>query len=109
MRFGELLKNLIESRGIAKSALCRQLGVSRPYLYAIFSGDVVPPVADRQVQIADILGLERSERAIFFDAAADEREELPADIVAYYMRSLKNRNEFRKQRALEIHGTARRK
>lgn len=106
MRFGELFKSLIERRGIAKSALCRQIGVSRPYLYAVLSGEASPPVAEKQAQIANLLGLTNSERAAFFDAAAAERDELPADIAEYYLSSATRRREFRRQRVVDLGSVA---
>lgn len=93
--FGSYLKDLVEQKGISKVKLCREVGFSRPYLYAIFSGDSQPPVASRQLQLAECLGLSRSEREKMFDLAAIQRNETPADIALYYGKDPEHRREVR--------------
>lgn len=83
MRYGELLKELVDKNGLSKSGLCSSLGISRPYLYAVFSGTTPPPVPEKQKKIASLLPITNEEKSALFDLAASERGELPADIVDY--------------------------
>ena len=83
MRYGELLKELVDRNGLSKSGLCSDLGISRPYLYAVFSGTTPPPVPEKQKKIVSLLPVSNEERSALFDLAANERGELPADIVDY--------------------------
>lgn len=83
MRYGELLKELVDKNGLSKSGLCSDLGISRPYLYAVFSGTTPPPVPEKQKKIASLLPITNEEKSALFDLAASERGELPVDIVDY--------------------------
>lgn len=103
--FGELLERWLDRSGMTKIALCRALGVSRPYLYSVLSGDVPPPVPDKQLLIAQILDLDSTDAAELFDTAARERREIPADIARYYLIDERHRCEFRMERAEELEAT----
>lgn len=82
MSYGTYLKELVDSKGITKTDICAELGVSRPYLYAIFSGTTPPPVPEKQRQLVTLLNLDSGQADLLYDLAAREREELPADIAA---------------------------
>lgn len=80
MAYGEVLKAFIDSSGISKTYICESLGISRPYLYAVFSGATPPPVPEKQIQLADLLNANKEQRSMLFDLAASERNEPPADV-----------------------------
>lgn len=82
MQYGDYLKELIEASEITKTDFCAHIGISRPYLYAIFTGRTPPPVPEKQRQIVSMLGLTAEQESILFDLAASERNETPADIAA---------------------------
>lgn len=82
MSYGTYLKELIDSKRVTKTAVCAELGISRPYLYAIFTGATPPPVPEKQRQLVAFLNLDEGQADLLYDLAAREREELPADIVA---------------------------
>jgi len=103
--FGELLRYLLDRSGMTKVAVCRALGVSRPYLYSVMSGDAPPPVPEKQFRIVQILDLDSSDAAQLFEAAARERHELPADIAHYYLSNERHRYDLRRERANEVQAT----
>ena len=78
--FGEYLKSLIRSSGMTQSAFYMALGIQKPYFYDILSGRVKPPHYALQRKAMEILGTDPRTREEFFDRAALERHELPADI-----------------------------
>lgn len=82
MRYGEYLKELLDGSSLSKTKLCATIGVSRPYLYAVFSGATPPPVPSKQLAIANLLPATNEQKSILFDLAANERNEMPADILA---------------------------
>jgi transcriptional regulator with XRE-family HTH domain len=95
----------VERKGLTKIALCKQLGVSRPYLYSVLAGEVAPPVPERQFRIAQILELDSAEATELFEVAARERNELPADIANYYLADARHRRDFRRTHAREMQAT----
>jgi len=78
--FGEYLKQLIKEAGLTQSNFYTRLGIRRPYFYDIVSRRVNPPPPHLQFKALDILQAGENARELFFDLAAKERGELPADI-----------------------------
>ena len=83
IKFGEMLKNLRKGKGISMANFIKDIGISRTYLVEVEKGILKPPTQSRQVQIAEYLKLTDGERKVFYDIAAKERNELPADILEY--------------------------
>ena len=52
----------------------------KPYFYDILSGKVNPPPPERQFAMLKLLNPTEEQRNLFFDLAAQERNEVPADI-----------------------------
>ena len=98
--FKDAMREYLQANGVAKASLCRQAKLSRPYLYAILSGESKPPTYEVQLRIADVLHLSTEEKSRFFDIAASERQEPPADIYSFYMDS-SHKEEFRNRCAKE--------
>ena len=80
--FGEYLKSLIRSSGMTQSAFYMALGIQKPYFYDILSGRVKPPHYALQMKAMEILDPDPRAREEFYDRAALERHELPADIAS---------------------------
>ncbi len=81
MKFGELLKQLIKKEGVTQQKFYETVGIGKPYFYDIASGKVCPPPADVQMRMVSALTkLTAEEKNTFFDIAARERHEIPADI-----------------------------
>lgn len=79
--FGELLKQYIKKEGITQQKFYESVGIGKPYFYDIASGKVCPPPADVQMRMTSALTkLTLEEKNAFFDIAAKERGEVPADI-----------------------------
>lgn len=93
--FCDTLESLIKSAGCTKAQLCRGVRISRPYLYAVLSGESKPPTYEVQIRMADYLRLEAGARETLYDEAAKERGEVPADIM-YYFQSSEHIAEFRR-------------
>lgn len=54
--------------------------ISHPYLLDLMNGNKVPPDINTQINIANALELKPREKIKFFNLAAEERKEIPADI-----------------------------
>lgn len=81
MTFGELLKELIKNEGITQQAFYSSVGIGKPYFYDIVSGKVCPPPAEVQMRmVSSFKRLTPNMKNLFFDIAAKERHEVPADI-----------------------------
>ena len=76
--FGEYLKGLIEANGMTQIEFYTALGIKKPYFCDIVAGKVNPPPL--QIKAMEILESDNQTREKFFDIAAQERHELPADI-----------------------------
>lgn len=81
--FGDMLKHLIKLSEMSQICFYTKLGITKPYFYDILSGKVNPPPPKIQFKMADILRLSNKQREAFFEMAASERRELPADIMYY--------------------------
>lgn len=79
--FGEFLREKIKQAGISQSTFYRAVDITKPYFYDILSGKVNPPPSDVQFRMIENLELDEDERTEFFNLAAEERGEIPADIV----------------------------
>lgn len=88
MRFCEKLKTLRISVGYGFNDFWKEAKISNVYLSGLENGTKPPPPPDRQRDFIRILRDKQqlSEEDIneFYDLAAKERNELPADIVAGY-------------------------
>lgn len=81
VKFGELLKQFIKKEGITQQKFYEAVGIGKPYFYDIASGKVCPPPPDVQMRMVGALTkLTPDEKNAFFDIAARERHEIPADI-----------------------------
>ncbi len=78
--FGDYLKELIKVKGMTQIEFYTALGIKKPYFYDIVSGRVNPPPYSLQFKAMDILEADEQTREKFFDMAAQDRKELPADI-----------------------------
>lgn len=81
--FGAYFVKLIKEHDYSQSKFASVLGVSKTYLYDVFNGRVKPPTPDMQERIVELLCLTDDEKNVFYSKAADERHELPKDIVEY--------------------------
>lgn len=81
--YGDFLTQLIKKRKMSQSSFYSQLGIKKPYFYDIVAGRVNPPPYDVQLRIIQILDLKENDIYRLFDLAANERNEIPFDIVIY--------------------------
>lgn len=86
-QYGKFLTQLIKDKNMSQRSFYNQLGIKKPYFYDIVAGRVNPPPSDVQLRIIKILNLNESDIHKLFDLAANQRNEIPYDIVIY----LKNR------------------
>lgn len=80
-RFGNYLKTLIKIAGMTQSEFYSQWGIKKPYFYDIVSSKVNPPPPHLQYKAVEILRMSEKESEKFFDLAARERDDTPADIL----------------------------
>ncbi len=79
-KFCGLLAQMIKEADLTNVEFYTALGIKKPYFYDILSGKVNPPPSDRQFAMLKLLDPTEEERTLFFDLAAKERNEVPADI-----------------------------
>ena len=87
MRFCEKLRNLRIDAGFGFNEFWKEADITNVYLSGLENGTKTPPPPERQRQFIKILEkkkrLSLEEKNQFYDLAAKERKELPADIVEY--------------------------
>ena len=84
MSFGELLDSMIENSKLSKRQFYEKLNIKKAYFYDIISGRTNPPPAEKQFAIIRILNPDEDTRNMFFEIAAKERNEFPADLKAFF-------------------------
>jgi len=90
MFFGEYLKSLRINKGISFVDFIKELKVSKTYIVDIEKGRIKPPTKKLQLEIVKILALKDEEKDEFYNKAAIDRNELPADIVEFIALDLCN-------------------
>lgn len=83
MTFGKLLKEMIHTSGLTNAQFYNKLGITKPYFYEIIGDRTNPPPPDKQMLIISILNPGIKTKELFFDLAAERRNEIPADIFMY--------------------------
>jgi len=96
IRFCDLLSELIKNANMTQTAFYTKLGIKKPYFYDILTGKANPPPPQKQFAMIEILKPDDNNRILFFELAAKERKEVPADI-ARFLEKKKNRIEIRKK------------
>lgn len=94
MKFCNLLEQMIKEAKLSNIKFYTALGIKKPYFYDILSGKVNPPPPDRQIAMLQLLNPKPEQIPLFFDLAAQERNEVPADIA----QALKNKDLCRELR-----------
>lgn len=71
------------------TAFYTELGIKKPYFYDILKGKVNPPPPEKQFKIIKILKPKPKVCEEFFELAAKERDEMPADLRCYINKSMR--------------------
>lgn len=95
IKFCYLLAQMIKEANLSNVKFYTALGIKKPYFYDILSGKVNPPPPDCQFAMLNLLNPTEEQRELFFDLAAQERNEVPADI-AVALKDKKLRKKLRK-------------
>lgn len=80
MTFGNFFKELIRKNGFSQSDFYREWGIKKAYFYDIVSGRTNPPPHELQIKAMEILAVDQDNKIRFYDLAAKERKDIPADI-----------------------------
>lgn len=88
MKFCNLLAQMIKEANLSNVKFYTALGIKKPYFYDILSGKVNPPPPERQIAMLQLLRPKPEQIVLFFDLAAQERNEVPVDIA----QKLKNKD-----------------
>lgn len=80
IKFCDLLAQMIKEAHLSNVNFYTSLGIKKPYFYDILSGKVNPPPPDRQFAMLELLNPKPEQIPLFFDLAAQQRNEVPADI-----------------------------
>lgn len=95
-KFNTFLKNKLEQNNLSKNKFAKMLGVSPTYVGDMIRGTKGPPDIELQIKIADCLNILGSERDIFFNRIAKEKNEIPCDIYKEVLLNEDKWNEIRK-------------
>lgn len=88
-RFCDLLSDMLKSYEKSHTAFYTELGIKKPYFYDILSGKTNPPPPEKQFKIVQILKPKPKICEQFFELAAKERGEMPADLMRYISKSMR--------------------
>lgn len=88
-RFCDLLSEMLTDYEKSHATFYTELGIKKPYFYDILKGKVNPPPPQKQFRIIKILKPEPEIREEFFELAAKERNEMPADLMCYINKSIR--------------------
>ena len=94
-KYGVILTRIIKEKKITQQDFYNQLGIRKSYFYDIISGKANPPPPQTQLKILEILSVEDKDKKTLLDIAANERNELPADILLYLENNIKQIEEIR--------------
>lgn len=87
--FCDLLSEMLKDYEKSHTAFYTELGIKKPYFYDILKGKVNPPPPDKQFKIIKILKPKPKICEEFFELAAIERNEMPADLMRYISKSMR--------------------
>ena len=80
LTFGQLLHDMVKKSPMTNRQFYELLGIKRAYFYEIIGSRTNPPPADKQFEIIKILKPNDDTCRQFFELAAKERNEFPADL-----------------------------
>lgn len=88
--FGQLLGEMIADSNLSNREFYEKLNIKKVYFYDIINGRMKPPPADKQIEIIKILNPNATVRNMFFELAAKERNEFPADLKIFMDKESRN-------------------
>jgi hypothetical protein len=88
-RFCDLLSQMLKDSKKTHVSFYTELGIKKPYFYDILKGKVNPPPPEKQFAIIKILKPNLKTCTEFFQLAAEERNEMPADLMRYINKSMR--------------------
>lgn len=96
--FGEFLVQEIKSAGMSQEAFYNAVGIAKPTFYGLITA--APPPSDLQYRMLSVLeektGKDPARRNKLLDLAAQDRDEIPADIDAMIKADPKQWDQIRK-------------
>lgn len=93
--YGAILTRIIKERKITQQDFYNQLGIRKPYFYNIVSGKTNPPPPETQLKIFTILNPKEDDKKRLLEVAAQERSEMPADILLYLKNNMNSLEDIR--------------
>lgn len=91
--FGDKLRTLRINNNFGFNEFWKTAKISKVYLSAIENGSQIPPPPERQSEFLEIIEtkgkISEKDRNEYYDLAARERKEFPADVLTYYSKNEK--------------------
>jgi len=80
--FGDFLVSLIREANMSQEEFYLAVGIAKPYFYDLLTASPPPKgIQDKMIFVLDgKIGMDAERKAKFYDLAAVERKEIPADI-----------------------------
>ncbi len=107
-RFCDLLAEMLKDYDNSHTSFYTELGIKKAYFYDILKGKVNPPPPEKQFKIIKILKPKPKICEEFFELAAWERNEMPADLRCYLgkakRKSLRNSQDYKEMMNSIIRG-----
>lgn len=89
MKFCDLLSDMLKDYKKPHEVFYTELGIKKSYFYDILGGRVSPPPSEKQFKMIKIFKPTPEICEEFFELAAEERDEMPADLRLYINKSMR--------------------
>lgn len=99
--YGAILTRVIKEKKITQQEFYNQLGIRKPYFYDIVSGKTNPPPPETQLKILRILHPKEKDQKRLLEIAAQERNEMPADILVYLRNNMNSIEDIRSTKSFK--------
>lgn len=94
--FGQYLVEQIKAAGMSQELFYGEVGITKPYFYDLLKSAPQPQIQRKMVEVLDAqTGPDADRQRKLFDLAAQERDEIPADIDALVRLDARNWNKIR--------------
>lgn len=100
--FGEYLVHQIKQAGMSQEAFYNNVGIKKPYFYDLITATPPPPELQNRMLavLEEKTGKDPIRRNEFYNLAAKDRHEIPADIEAMIMSNIEEWNLIRENLAV---------
>lgn len=101
--FGQYLVDQIKAAGMSQELFYTKVGITKPYFYDLLNSAPQPQIQRKMVEVLDAkTGPDADRQRKLFDLAAQERNEIPADILEMLMKATGRWDDIRKKLSVPV-------